>query len=676
METVIKKFDKMLHGGDYNPDQWLNYPEILEKDIEYMKKANVNAVSLNIFGWSTLEPSEGEYNIQWLEDIINNLYANGIYTVLATPSGAMPNWLTNKYPEVLQVRENGVRNLPGRRHNFCYTSKVFRVKIAKVNKVLGSAFAKHPAVIMWHISNELGGNKSDASCHCENCQKAFRQWLKEKYGTLDALNHAWWSTFWSHTYTEWDQINSPQIHGEMILHGLNLDWKRFVTHQMIDYYNAECDVVKSFNLEIPVTTNFMTYFKPLDYYKFAEKLDIVSFDSYPNWHSENDVAVAVSTAVNLNIMRSIKKSPFILMESTPTLVNWQQINRNKRENVHMLSSIQAIAHGSNSVMYFQWRQGRGSFEKFHGAVLDHYGKDDTKVFQNVTEVGERLNLISDDLYKTINKPEVAIIMDWENWWALDDAAGPRKDMEYTKVVEDHYRTFWENGIDVDIIDMTHKLDDYKLVIAPMCYMYKAEFADNIRNFVSKGGNFVTTYWSGIVDETDLCFLGGAPGLIKDILGIRFESIDALTNSEKISVEYNKKIYTASRLVSTVVDVEANILGKYMDDSYRGAPAVTKNKYNEGNAFYICSENDREFMREFYNDVIAESNIEKNIDCEIPMGVTINKRIGEQEYYFIQNYNNYEVSIKLPKKYLTVENNSVVEGVAKLKPYDAIILKDY
>jgi len=678
MREPIKKFTKMLHGGDYNPDQWLDYPEILIQDIELMKKAHVNCVSLGIFAWATLEPEEGIYQFDWLEEIINNLYNEGIYTVLATPTGAMPNWLTEKYEEVRQVRDNGARNLHGARHNFCFTSPIMREKARNINTALAERFGNHPGVILWHISNELGGNGNDSSCHCPLCQAAFRDWLKNKYKTLDALNHAWWTKFWSQAYTSWDQIHSPVPNGLTTVHGLNLDWKRFVTAQMVDFYKEECNIVKKYSKDIPVTTNMMGFFKCLDYFKFKDSLDIVSWDSYPSWHEEkNDIDVAIYTAASHNLMRGIKKQPFLLMESTPSLVNWKVNNTLKRPNMHMLSSMQAVAHGSNSVQYFQWRKSRGASEKLHGAVVDHYGKEDTRVFKDVTEVGCRLENLTESIYKTINKPKVAIIVDWENWWAIDDACGVNNsDMKYIDTVVNHYKPFWKMGIDVDFIDMDTDISEYKLVVAPMTYMIKEKFGEDVKVFVENGGCFVSSYWSGIVNETDLCFLGGFPGIIGEVVGIRSEEIDAINEYYPNSISYKNKSYEVNDLCDLIHLQGAKAEAFYEKDFYKGMPALTRNQYGSGIAYYIAARTENEFNEEFYSNIVNEIGIEKNINVNLPYGVTVSKRCGEEDdLLFVQNFNSEPVSFELDRQYENAEDGTVVSGRLELTAYDCLILKD-
>ncbi len=665
--------EKMLHGGDYNPDQWLEYPDILEQDILLMKKANVNCVSLGIFAWTALEPEEGSYQFDWLEAVIHRLYREGIYTILATPTGAMPHWLTSKHEEVMQVNHHLVRNLPGKRHNFCYTSPVMREMTRKIDTSLAKRFGTQEGVILWHISNELGGNFADASCHCPLCQEAFRTWLKEKYRTLDALNAAWWTKFWSHTYTDWSQLHSPVEQGELYLHGLVLDWKRFVTWQMRDFYLEEVKAVKKYSNGLPVTTNMMPFFQYLDYFKFQDAVDIVSWDSYPFWHSATDeIDVAVSNAAFHNVMRSLKKEPFLLMESTPSMTNWADICTPKRPGLHELVSMQAVAHGSNSVQYFQWRKSRGSSEKFHGAVVGHDGTGDTRVFKEVSRVGARLRNITDAIYSTCNEARIAIIFDWENWWAIDEAQGPKKEKAYLQRVLEQYKPFWEMGVDVDFIDMDQRLDGYQLVVAPVLYLLKAPFIDKIKAYVREGGTYVSGYWSNMVDENDLCFLGGSP--LDPVFGIRVEEIDAPSVFYQNSVSYKGTYYKTGDLCEVIHADSASVLGRYTDDYYQNTPALTKNTYGLGQAYYIASRNEYRFYQEFYSDRLKELGIERGLGEILPYGVTVTKRVGDDTLYFVQNFNRTTKTIILNREYSILETGEIIANSLVLSPYECIILK--
>lgn len=670
MENIFNKF---LHGADYNPEQWLDYPDIFENDIDLMKKAHCNVMSVGIFSWAALEPEEGVFNFEWLDKVINTLYENGISTILATPSGARPAWLSQKYPEVLRVSENRVRNLHGFRHNHCYTSPIYREKTAILNGKLAERYANNPAVILWHISNEYGGE-----CHCELCQEEFRKWLKEKYKTLDNLNKKWWTTFWSHTFTSWDQIESPSPIGENQVHALNLDWKRFVTDRTIDFMKHEINTVKKYNPSIPATTNFMYYYEGLNYFKFKDYVDVVSYDSYPEWHSENNVESAYKVAAYFDIMRSIKGKPFMLMESTPSMTNWQRVSKLKKPGMHKLASIQAVAHGSNTVQYFQWRKSRGSSEKLHGAVVDHYGKEDTRVFNDVAEVGITLEKINKIISSNV-EAKVAIVFDWENMWALKDSQGPRNiGLNYVDIVTEYYKVFWELGINVDFVDMECNIDKYDLVIAPILYMTRSEYQDKIRAFVEKGGNFVMTYFSSIVNDTDLCYLGGFPGELMDVFGLRSEEVDALYDYEanEIRVEKDNKIYKCTHICDLIHANEAEILAEYNSDFYKGRPALTKNYYGNGKAYYIASRMDEEFNKDFFNRLINDIGIKRNLDIELPLGVTISKREDDlNEYLFIQNYSDEKREINLEEYKLNdIINNKAVSNKISLDPYDVMILE--
>ena len=665
---------RLLHGGDYNPDQWLEYPEVFEEDVRLMKEANVNCVSLGIFAWAVLEPEEGRYELDWMDHIITRLGEEGIQVVLATPSGAMPNWLTQKYPEVMQVQADGHRNLPGKRHNFCYTSPVMREKITAIDRVLAERFGRRDNVILWHISNELGGNFGDSTCHCELCQEAFRQWLKKKYGTLENLNSAWWNHFWSHTYTDWSQIHSPGPYGETTSTALVLDWRRFSTEQISSFCELEIKTVKEAS-DLPATTNFMDFFKGLDYNRMKKGLDIISWDSYPFWHEQKDeVPVAARTAANHSVMRALKKAPFLLMESTPSSISWRDSNPLKRPGMHMLSSMQAVAHGSDSVQYFQWRKGRGGYEKFHGAVLDHKNGSNTRTFREVTEVGARLDGLSGKIDGTVNRPRAAIIFDWENWWAVEDTQGPRLDLNYVECVLSHYRAFWEKGIEADLIGMDEKLDGYQLVAAPLNYMYKSGYAERVREFVAGGGVFVTTYFSGMVNDTDLCFIGHQP--LEDVLGVVQEEIDAPSEEFENRFAYNGEEYPARRMCEIVHAKEgAEVLSVYERDFYAGCPTVTRNTFGKGEAYYLTAESDMDFLRAFYSDLFDRAGLANALGAKLPYGVTVTERSGAdgKGVVFVMNFRNEPVCIDGVGKWTDAESGVVYEGKLELGALQCAVL---
>jgi beta-galactosidase len=656
-ESVMKyppinpRLPHFWHGGDYNPDQWPR--DVWQEDLRLMKLAHCNVMSVGIFAWTALEPAEGQFEFGWLDDVMDLVAQNGVYAVLATPSGARPAWLSAQYPEVLRVRPDRQRELHGARHNHCFTSPVYREKVRIINTKLAERYQDHPALLLWHISNEYNGE-----CHCDLCRAAFRDWLRHKYSSLDALNQAWWTTFWSHTFTDWSQIEPPSPIGEPFIHGLNLDWKRFVTDQTLDFMHSETAPLKHITPNVPVTTNFMGTFPGINYWRLAPALDVVSWDSYPSWHyDEPEWHLAAHIAFTHDLNRNMKGGqPFMMMESTPSTTNWMPYARLKRPGMHLLSSLQAVAHGADTVQYFQWRKSRGSVEKFHGAVVDHAGHEHTRVFNDVAEVGQALEKL-DAVIGTTVRPQVAIVFDWENRWAITDTAGPRAkdhDKGYPADCMEHYREFWRRGIPVDVIDMEQDLSRYQVVIAPMLYMLRPGVADRIRAFVQTGGTFVTTYFTGIADENDLCFLGGFPGPLRDVLGIWVEEIDALTSEQSntvIPVVDNRLHlsgeYTAHDFCDLLHLKGAEALAVYGQDWYARRPALTVNSFGQGRAYYIASRNDARFLSDFYGGLIEALKITPAIATELPDAVTAQVRSdGENDFVFVMNFSTQSAQVRL------------------------------
>lgn len=673
---INPRFPHMLHGGDYNPDQW---PEaVWDEDMRLMKLAHCNTMTVAIFAWTKLEPAEGQFEFGWLDRVMDLLAANGGYAVLATPSGARPAWLAAKYPEVLRVRPDRGRNLFGVRHNHCFTSPIYREKTALINSKLAERYANHPALLAWHLSNEYNGE-----CHCDLCRAAFQEWVKKKYGTLDTLNQAWWTAFWSHTITDWAQIDPPSPIGETSVHGLNLDWKRFVTDQTTDFMRVEIAALRRFTPNVPITTNMMGTFPGLNYWRMAPHLDAISWDSYPMWHKGDDISLASDIAFVHDINRCLKGGkPFMLMESVPSATNWVPAAKVKRPGMHALSSLQAVAHGSDTVQYFQWRKSRGSAEKFHGAVVDHVGHEGTRVFGDVADLGRKLERLDPVIGSTV-RPDVAIIYDWENNWAQSDAQGPRRgDKGYLDDCKRHYRAFWKRGIPVDVIDMEQDFASYKLLVAPMLYMVRPDVAERIEAFVKAGGTFVATYLTGIVDENDLCFLGGWPGPLRKTLGIWAEEIDALYENDSNAVlpVANNGLglggeYVAREFCDLIHAETATTLATYGRDFYAGRPALTVNALGKGRAYYITSRNDERFLDDFYAGLDGQLDLLRALNTKLPPGVSAQLRTdGKRRFVFLMNFNPTPATVTLDQLSATdLLTGAAVSGQAELPGYGVMVL---
>ena len=678
MKNIYNNEKRLLHGGDYNPDQWLDYPDILKDDLRLMKLANVNTMTVGIFAWSALEPTEGNYNFEWLDKIIDDVYNQGGRVILATPSGARPAWLSEKYPEVLRTNDRREKMLHGGRHNHCFSSPIYREKTQKMNYKLAERYGNHPALIMWHVSNEYSGD-----CHCELCQENFRDWLKNKYKTIENVNKAWWGPFWSHTYTDWSQIESPSSIGENAVHGLNLDWKRFVTDQTIDFYENEAKPLRELTPNVPITTNFMADtddlipFQSLNYEKFSKHVDILSWDCYPAWHNDWETTKDLATKVGFinDLYRSLKQQPFLIMECTPSGVNWHNVNKAKRPGMHTLASMQLLAHGSDSVLYFQWRKSRGSSEKFHGAVVDHDNSEENRVFKEVSQVGEILDKIK-EIKGSMKQSKVAIIYDWENDWALKDAQGFGKESRrYPQTLQSHYKYFWDKNISVDVVTPQQDLSKYSLVVAPMMYMMTEETMDRFRDYVKNGGVLVGSYLSGLVNETDLTYLGGWPKTLQEIYGIDVKEIDTLYPKDRNSIKFGNESFEVVDYCTIIEAKEAEVLAKYEEDFYKNTPAITKNNLEKGKAYFIGARTNQEFLSKFYDKIVKDLDINEVEDFISECGISIQIRENEDaKYYFVMNFKEAEKNIEIKGSYIDLILGKEAEILNIMKPYGVYVLK--
>ncbi|MCI9077250.1 MAG: beta-galactosidase [Dorea sp.] len=449
-----KHVKKILYGGDYNPEQWPE--EVWQEDMRMMKKAHINMVTLNVFSWAALQPDEDTYDFAKLDKIMELVRENGLQACMATSTGAHPAWMAKRHPDILRTENNGMKRKFGGRHNSCPNSPSYRKYAPRLAKELVRRYKDYDNIAAWHVSNEFGGE-----CYCENCGKAFREWLKEKYGTIEEVNRCYNTSFWSHTFYDWDEIVLPNFLSEhfdydgrnvTMFQGISLDYRRFMSDSILECFRLEYDVLKREMPDTPVTTNLMGFYKELDYQKWGKYMDFVSWDSYPM--PDNTPA---ETALNHDLMRGIGgQDSFVLMEQTPSVTNWHPCCRLKRPGVMRLLSYQAAAHGADAVQFFQIRRTVGACEKFHGAVIDHAGREDTRVFREVTQLGEELERLGDVFLDGRTPAETAVLFDWDNWWAVEYSAGPSVRMKYLDAVSDYYTALYSQNIPVDILcDILH-----------------------------------------------------------------------------------------------------------------------------------------------------------------------------------------------------------------------------
>ena len=440
------RINKVLYGGDYNPEQWPE--EIWEEDMRLFKLAGIDEVTLNVFSWAALQPSEDTYNFEKLDKIMDLVEANGLKVFLATSTAAHPAWMAKRHPDILRTEFNGMKRKFGSRHNSCQNSPTYQKYSVLLAKKLAERYGERECVIGWHICNEYGGE-----CYCENCEKQFRVWLKKKYGTIEEVNKAWDTSFWGHTFYDWDEIVLPNMLSEHFepdrttFQGISLDYRRFNSEGMLKCYQAEAAAIRSVVPDAKITTNLMGFYKPLDYQMWAKSMDFISWDNYP---ANEDPYSRI--AMNHDLMRGIKGGqPFVLMEQTPSVTNWLAYNALKRPGVMRLWSYQAMAHGADAVLFFQMRRSIGACEKYHGAVIDHVGTENTRVFREISQLGKELQQLGDKTLGARSRAKAAILVDWDNWWAIEYSAGPSRDLKYLDEVFLYYRALEEQNYAVDII---------------------------------------------------------------------------------------------------------------------------------------------------------------------------------------------------------------------------------
>lgn len=671
---INESLPTIWYGGDYNPEQW-DDQKIWDEDIRMFKLAGINMATLNVFSWALNQPDEDTYHFNWLDETINRLYENGIYTCLATSTAAHPAWMAKKYPDVLRVDFYGIKRKFGGRHNSCPNSPTYQKYSERLAGKLAERYKNHPGVLIWHVSNEYGGY-----CYCERCEKAFQNWLQDKYGSLDNLNKAWNTRFWGHTFYQWDEIVVPNKQSEeregnvTDFQGISLDYRRFQSDSLLECYKLEYKAIREHST-LPITTNLMGTYPMLDYFKWAKELDVVSWDNYPRI----DTPISL-TAMTHDLMRGLKNGqPFMLMEQTPSQQNWQPHNSLKRPGVMRLWSYQSVARGADTVMFFQLRRSIGATEKYHGAVIEHAGHEHTRVFRESAQLGNELQKLSDKILDSRVNAKIAILFDWENRWAIELSSGPSVSLDYVEEVHKYYDALYQQNFQVDMISTDQDLSNYSIVIAPVLYMVKPGMADKLERFVKNGGSFVTTFFSGIVNENDLVTTGGYPGELRNLLGVWAEEIDALPPEEKNQIVMDKNhghlkgSYTCNLLFDIIHEEGAEVLARYGSDFYKGIPVITRNKFESGHAYYIASSPDKNFLQDFLLNICEEQKVHAVALAE--EGVEVSERIKNGEsYLFVMNHNKEEATFdagEMDRKDLIT--GKTVSGRTSIPARDVMIL---
>jgi beta-galactosidase len=625
--TAWPDVNGLCYGGDYNPEQW---PEsVWAEDIELMRQAGVNLVSVGIFSWALLEPAEGKYEFGWLDRVLDLLHGGGIAVDLATATASPPPWFSASYPETLPVTVEGNRLWPGSRQAYCPSSPRYRAAAAALVEQLATRYAGHPALTMWHVNNEYGCHVS--RCYCDVSAAAFRRWLQRRYGDLDALNAAWGTAFWSQRYHDWDEIGPPRLAPSFGNPTQALDFRRFSSDELLDCYRAERAVLGRLSPGKPVTTNFMLpAFDSIDYHSWAPEQDLVSNDHYLRAEDPDN---HIDLALGADLTRSLGHgAPWLLMEHSTSAVNWQARNVAKAPGQLRRNSLAHVARGADGAMFFQWRASAAGAEKFHSGMVPHAGTN-TKVWREVVGLGADLRALAEVAGSRV-EATAAILWDTQSRWAQNLDAHPSVDLGYLDEIRAWHRTLWNAGITADVVHPSDDLTRYRAVFVPSLYLVDDYGAGNVEQYVRGGGTLVVGPFSGIVDDNDHIRLGGYPGAFRDVLGVRVEEFFPLPEGGTVTLSNGGTGLVWSELArSTGAEVVASYAGGVLD----GGPAITRRPYGQGVGWYLGTRLDDTSRAALLGRICAKAGVTGTVAA--PAGIeAVRRRHAEgASYLFVLNH---------------------------------------
>jgi beta-galactosidase len=619
-------------GCDYNFEQWS--PAVWREDMALMRAAGVGLVAVNVFGWSSLEPRPGEYDFTDLDEIVQLLAEHGIRINMGTGTASPPPWLTHRHPEVLPVMADGTTRYFGGRQAWCPSSPVFREHALALVEQVARRYGRHPAVELWHVSNELGCH--NALCYDDTTAAAFRVWLQRRHGTVEALNEAWGTAFWSQRYSDWDEVDPPREALSARNPAQLVDFRRFSSDALLDHYRAEAEVLRR-HTTAPVTTNFMVtaHIRDLDYWTWAPDMDVIANDHYLD-HRLGDPAAELAFAADLT--RGLAGgTPWMLMEQSTGAVNWQPYNLAKTAGQMVRNSLTHVARGADAVCFFQWRASAQGAEKFHSAMLPHAGTE-TAVWREVLELSATLTRLAEVAGTTV-EADTAIVFGWESWWATDTEARPSAGVRYLEQVHAAYRALRELGITTDVVAPGADLSRYRAVVVPCLHLVSDEDAAVITEYVRAGGHAVVTFYSGIVDENDRVRLGGYPGAFRDLLGVVTEEFVPLLPGHEVTLSSGAR---ATLWTERLRLTDAEVVDGYADGPLAGVPAVTRNAFGAGRSWYLATHLDPADLRDVFRRAMRDAGVTAQ-GPESDGSIEVIRRSGaDRRYVFVVNHGSKDV----------------------------------
>ncbi len=656
------KLDAIAFGGDYTPEQWSR--ETWREDVALMRESGVNLVSIGIFAWALIETSEGVFDWTWLDEVVELLHANGIAVDMGTPTASPPAWFFANHPDARVITRDGVTMGFGARGMASHSSPAYRDASVRIATELARRYGSHPAVVLWHVHNEYGVPVGED--YSPNAVRAWRLWLQERYGSLDALNTAWGTAFWGQHYGDWEHVGAPAAAPSVVNPAQRLDFARFTDHQLRACYIAERDAIRAHS-DRPITTNFMAnQHNGCDLWAWAREVDVVSDDHYL-WAADEEGEIGLAIAADLT--RSVGGGkPWILMEHSTSAVNWQPRNVAKRPGEMARNSLSHVGRGADGILFFQWRASRSGAEKFHSAMLPHAGTT-SRVWREVVDLGDKLAKLNAVRGSRV-QADVAILWDFESFWAQGLEWRPSEDVDHGERIRAFYERLWRDGITADFALPGHDLSGYKLVLAPAQYLLRTADADNLNRYVEQGGTLVVSFFSAVVDENDAVHVGGFAAPLEPALGLRVQEHLPLREGSTCTVDFAGRPLTADVWQEDLVLSGAEARGVYVDGPAAGEPAITRHRHGNGTGWYISTRPDADGLAAVMSEVYADAGV---APAGLPAGVEVIRRASEDADYVVAiNHSAVTVSLSVSGEDLLTQ--TATDGMLVLAGGDVAVIR--
>lgn len=659
----------VLYGGDYNPEQWDS--AFWKEDARLMQEAGVNLVTVGVFSWASYEPRPGVRDFGWLQEVLDLLHDHGVAVDLATPTASPPAWLGVLHPDTLPVDADGVRLVAGSRNHFSPASRVYREHALAITSDLVERFAPHPAVRMWHVGNELG-----QVCYGEESAEAFRTWLRARYGTVDRLNEAWGTAFWSQRYDTFDEVLPPRRMPYHVNPTQALDFRRYTSDLLLDLYREQRDLIRAVDPVRPVTTNLMGFFPHADYWSWADDVDVVADDAYPDLADPHAPAHA---ALTQDLMRSLRGGePWMLMESATSAVSFRTHNLPQTPEASRLGSLQAVARGADGVCFFQWRASRAGAERFHSAMLPHAGPD-TRVHREVRRLGADLRTLRAVVGGRV-QARVAALWDWPSWWATSGPALPTDRLDALAQLRAWYRPLWEDGVAVDIARPGADLAGYDVVLVPHLSLLSPDPAGELAGAVHRGATLVVGPFSGVLDEDTHVVTGRSPALLRDVLGVSGEEwaplpdggVQLVPGPGALDPDLPPEAWRAGVLGELLHAEGAEVLATFAEGHLAGGPAVTRHAVGRGAAWYVGTVPSEDLLAAVLRAAVAGAGVEPVLPGL--RGTSI-EAVRRGDALFLLNHSGAPARVAVPGGHTDLLTGARVDGEANLVPYGAVVLME-